>query len=138
MSIWPESTARSTGKPATTSTEQLLFHRHFDIYRTIEQLEAVDALSALAQETRIEVFRLLVRAGGDGLAAGGIGDALDIPGPTLSFHLKELKQARLIRSERAGRSLIYRADYPAMHELLTFLTDHCCEDSQSVHHDPKR
>jgi ArsR family transcriptional regulator len=93
----------------------------------MEQLEAIEALSALAHETRIEVFRLLVRAGPAGLAAGAIGDALDIAAPTLSFHLKELKRAGLVGSERVGRSRIYRADYPAMRQLLTFLTDHCCE-----------
>ncbi len=78
-----------------------------------------------------------MRAGCDGLAAGGIGDVLDIPGPTLSFHLKELKQAGLIRSERSGRSLIYRADYLAMRELLTFLTNDCCEGSPECSPQPR-
>ena len=93
----------------------------------MKQFEAVEALSALAHETRIEVFRLLVRAGPAGLPAGAIGDALNTPGPTLSFHLKELRQAGLVGSDRVGRSLIYRADYPVMSDLLTFLTDKCCE-----------
>lgn len=93
----------------------------------METTEAVASLAALAHETRIEVFRLLVQAGPAGLAAGAVGESLDIPAPTLSFHLKELKQAGLVRSERAGRSQIYRADYPAMSELLTFLTEKCCE-----------
>jgi DNA-binding transcriptional ArsR family regulator len=88
--------------------------------------EAVESMSALAHETRLEVYRLLVRAGPDGLAAGAVGDVLDIPAPTLSFHLKELKQAGLVGSERVGRSQIYRADYPAMSDLMTFLTDECC------------
>jgi DNA-binding transcriptional ArsR family regulator len=88
--------------------------------------EAVESMSALAHETRLEVYRLLVRAGPDGLAAGAVGDVLDIPAPTLSFHLKELKQAGLVGSERVGRSQIYRADYPAMSDLLTYLTDECC------------
>lgn len=83
-------------------------------------------MGALAHETRIEVFRLLVRAGPDGLAAGSVSDALGIPAPTLSFHLKELKRAGLVGSERVGRSQIYRADYPAMSDLLTFMTDECC------------
>jgi len=86
----------------------------------------VESLSALAHETRLEVFRLLVQAGPDGLAAGAVGDVLDIPAPTLSFHLKELRQAGLVGSERVGRSQIYRADYPAMSDLLTYLTDECC------------
>jgi DNA-binding transcriptional ArsR family regulator len=93
----------------------------------MEQSEAVEALAALAHETRIEVFRLLVRAGPTGLAAGALSDALDIAAPTLSFHLKELKRAGLVGSQRVGRSQIYRADYPAMRDLLTFLTDKCCE-----------
>ena len=87
---------------------------------------AVPLLSALAHETRLEVFRLLVRAGPDGLAAGTMSDALDLPAPTLSFHLKELRVAGLVDSERVGRSRIYRADYPAMSDLLTFMTDECC------------
>jgi len=93
----------------------------------METAEAVESLSALAHETRLEVFRLLVQAGPDGLAAGAVGDVLDIPAPTLSFHLKELRQAGLVGSERVGRSQIYRADYPAMSDLLTFLTEKCCE-----------
>jgi len=93
----------------------------------MEQSVAVEALAALAHQTRIEAFRLLVRAGPDGLSAGAISEALDLPPPTLSFHLKELRQAGLVRSHRAGRSLVYRADYPAMSDLLTFLTDKCCE-----------
>ncbi len=93
----------------------------------MEQSAAVEALAALAHETRIEVFRLLVRAGPGGLAAGAIGDGLDIAAPTLSFHLKELRMAGLIGSQRVGRSQIYRANFPAMRDLLTYLTDKCCE-----------
>lgn len=93
----------------------------------MEQSGAVEALGALAHARRLEVFRLLVRAGPDGLAAGAIADALDVPPPTLSFHLKELKAAGLISADRVGRSLVYRACYPAMTELLTYLTDQCCE-----------
>ena len=88
--------------------------------------EAVTSLAGLAHETRLEVFRLLVRAGPAGLAAGELSDALALPAPTLSFHLKELKLAGLVDAERVGRSRIYRADYPAMSDLLTFLTDECC------------
>ena len=93
----------------------------------MEQSQAVDALAALAHETRISAFRLLVRAGPDGLTAGSIGDALELPAPTLSFHLKELRQAGLVHADPVGRSRVYRADYPAMSDLLTFLTDKCCE-----------
>ena len=93
----------------------------------MEQLEVVEALSALAHPTRIEVFRLLVRAGPGGLAAGVVSDRLDMSASTLSFHLKELRQAGLVSAERIGRSQIYRAHYGAMRELLTFLTEKCCE-----------
>ena len=92
----------------------------------MEQTAAVDALAALAHESRIGVYRLLVRAGPDGLPAGSIAAALGIAAPTLSFHLKELKAAGLVDAERVGRSRIYRADYPAMRDVLTFLTDECC------------
>ncbi len=104
----------------------------------MEQTEAVEAMSALAHETRIEVFRLLVRAGPAGLAAGAMSEAVDIPAPTLSFHLKELKSAGLIGSEPVGRSRIYRADYEAMSDLLTFLTDKCCEGAAECAPRPRK
>ncbi len=86
----------------------------------------LSALAALAQETRLDVFRLLVQAGREGLPAGAIGEALDIPSATLSFHLKELKNAGLIRCERAGRSRIYSPAFKAVNELVRFLTENCC------------
>jgi DNA-binding transcriptional ArsR family regulator len=92
----------------------------------MEKQNVVSALAALAQETRLDVFRLLVRAGPDGLSAGAIGDTLEIPSATLSFHLKELKNAGLVRCERAGRSRIYSPDFAAVGELLRFLTANCC------------
>jgi DNA-binding transcriptional ArsR family regulator len=92
----------------------------------MEKQDAISALGALAQETRLDVFRLLVQAGPEGLAAGEVGEALELPSATLSFHLKELKGAGLIRCERAGRSRIYRPDFTAMNELLNFLTANCC------------
>ena len=88
---------------------------------------AVAALAALAQDTRLELFRRLVRAGPQGLAAGALARDLDVAAPTLSFHLKELKHAGLVRVERDGRSLRYRPDFAAMNALLRFLTEHCCE-----------
>jgi DNA-binding transcriptional ArsR family regulator len=92
----------------------------------MEKQNAVGALAALAQETRLDVFRLLVRAGPDGLAAGEIGAELDIPSATLSFHLKELRGAGLVLCERDGRSRIYRPDFAAMQDLVGFLTESCC------------
>lgn len=88
---------------------------------------ALSALSALAQEHRLEVFRLLVQAGPDGLAAGDIAEKLDIPSSSLSFHLSHLKQGGIVQVERQGRSIIYRADFPAMNRLMTYLLENCCE-----------
>lgn len=92
----------------------------------MEKLEALTALAALAQETRLDIFRLLVQAGPDGMPAGQIGDQLGLPSPTLAFHLKELKHAGLATVTRNGRSLIYAAVYPTMTALIGFLTDNCC------------
>ena len=92
----------------------------------MEKQTAIAALAALAQETRLDVFRLLVRAGAEGLPAGTVGEKLGIAAATLSFHLKELKGAGLIRCEREGRSRIYSPDFAAMNQLLGFLTENCC------------
>jgi DNA-binding transcriptional ArsR family regulator len=92
----------------------------------MEKTDAVAALAALAQETRLDVYRLLVQAGSDGLAAGAIGEALGLPAATLSFHLGQLRQVGLVRFRRDGRSLIYSAEYATMTALLGFLTDKCC------------
>jgi ArsR family transcriptional regulator len=88
---------------------------------------AVAALAALAQETRLDVFRTLVRAGPGGLPAGTLAAALGVPSATLSFHLKELRSAGLVRCERRGRSRIYRPDFPAVTALIRFLTENCCQ-----------
>lgn len=92
----------------------------------MEKQDALSALAALAQETRLDVFRLLVQAGPDGLAAGEIAGRLGIAPPTLSFHLKELRSAGLVRQEREGRSLLYAPDFGAMTALVRFLTENCC------------
>lgn len=88
--------------------------------------EVVPALSALAQENRLDVFRLLVQAGPDGLPAGRVAETLDIPAPTLSFHLAQLKHAGLVQVRRDGRSLIYAANYRRMNDLIAYLTENCC------------
>lgn len=88
--------------------------------------EAVEGLSALAQEHRLRVFRLLVRAGAEGLPAGQIARETGVLPSTLSTHLTILGHAGLVRSRREGRSVIYSADYDGMGELLGFLVDDCC------------
>ncbi len=88
--------------------------------------EALAALAALSQETRLAIFRRLVRAGPTGEAAGAIAEALDTPAPTLSFHLKELERAGLIVQRRESRNLIYAVQVGRMRALLSFLTKDCC------------
>jgi DNA-binding transcriptional ArsR family regulator len=92
----------------------------------MEKQDVLAALAALAHETRLDIFRLLVRAGGEGLAAGAIAETLGVSPATLSFHLKELKSAGVARCRREGRSLIYSPDFEAMNDLLGFLTENCC------------
>ena len=87
---------------------------------------AVEALSALAQESRLSIFRLLVQAGKEGVAAGMLGEQLGIPGATLSFHLKELSRAKLIKSRTEGRYVIYSASFAEMDKLIAYLTENCC------------
>jgi ArsR family transcriptional regulator, arsenate/arsenite/antimonite-responsive transcriptional repressor len=99
---------------------------------TLDSRHAVAALAALAQETRLAIFRHLVSAGEQGAPAGAIAAALDVPAPTLSFHLKELDRAGLIESRRDGRSIYYSANYAAMRQLLDFLTEDCCRGHPEV------
>ena len=93
----------------------------------MEKSDAIAALGALAQETRLDIFRLLVQAGADGLPAGRIGERLGLPSATLSFHLNRLRHAGLVTFRRESRSLIYVAEYAAMNDLLAYLTENCCQ-----------
>ncbi|NKB34410.1 MAG: metalloregulator ArsR/SmtB family transcription factor [Pseudomonadales bacterium] len=92
----------------------------------MEIYEATEALAALAHETRLEIFRYLVRQGPPGQTVGVIGEEFELPGATLSFHLKNLKQAGLVSVTREGRSLIYSADFSCMNDLMSFLIKDCC------------
>jgi ArsR family transcriptional regulator len=96
------------------------------------ETQAVSALAALAQFSRLRVFRLLVGAGPDGLCPGQIAEELDVSANLLSFHLKELQGCGLITQEREGRFLRYRADMQAMQQLMQFLTAHCCQGEPCV------
>jgi ArsR family transcriptional regulator, arsenate/arsenite/antimonite-responsive transcriptional repressor len=93
----------------------------------MKKSEAIAALGAMAQETRLEIFRLLVQRGPAGMPAGEIGAKLSLPSPTLSFHLNQLRHAGLISSHRDSRSIIYAADYGRMNRLLSYLTENCCQ-----------
>jgi DNA-binding transcriptional ArsR family regulator len=93
----------------------------------MEKPDAIVALAALAHETRLDVFRLLVQTGPDGMPAGRIGERLGLPSATLSFHLTHLRHAGLVTFRRESRSLIYMAAYPAMNDLLAYLTANCCQ-----------
>ena len=92
----------------------------------MEKTDAVTALAALAQDNRLDVFRLLVQAGPSGLAAGEVAETLDIAPNTLTFHFDRLRQAGLIEVRRDGRSMIYAARYETMNGLLSFLRQNCC------------
>jgi DNA-binding transcriptional ArsR family regulator len=93
----------------------------------METAEAVLALAAMAQDTRLTALRLLVQAGPGGLAAGDIARRLEVPAPTLSFHLRALLHAGLVRATRDGRSLYYAADYGRLRGLVDFLSESCCQ-----------
>jgi ArsR family transcriptional regulator len=88
--------------------------------------EAIKALAALAQETRIGIYRLLVQQGPEGLAASVIAERLDLPNATLSFHVKELSRAGLVTARQSGRFIYYSANYPVMSDLVGYLTENCC------------
>ena len=92
----------------------------------METNEAVKSLAALAQETRLSVFRLLVEAGPEGVAAGRLGETLGVPPATLSFHLKELTHARLVSARQEGRFIYYSVDFERMAALMSYLTQNCC------------
>ena len=89
-------------------------------------MDAVVALAALAQDNRLDVFRLLVQAGPEGMPAGAVADALDLAPNTLTFHFDRLRTAGLVAARRDGRSIIYAARFEAMNELVAFLTENCC------------
>lgn len=92
----------------------------------MESKQVIDSLAALAQETRLAAYRLLVQAGPEGVAAGALAEALGVPANTLSFHLRTLAQADLVHCRRDGRMLYYSADFTLMHGLIDYLSHNCC------------
>jgi ArsR family transcriptional regulator, arsenate/arsenite/antimonite-responsive transcriptional repressor len=93
----------------------------------MEAKQAIAALGALAQDTRLELFRLLVRTGPDGLPAGVIAERLGVPPSSLSFHLQHLVRAGLVTQRRESRKVIYAAEYGTMNALMAYLTENCCQ-----------
>jgi len=98
----------------------------------MEKIDAVAALAALAQDNRLDVFRLLVRAGPTGMAAGAVAETLELAPNTLTFHFDRLRQARLITVRRDGRSMIYAVRFETMNALLDYLTENCCQGPPCV------
>jgi ArsR family transcriptional regulator, arsenate/arsenite/antimonite-responsive transcriptional repressor len=98
----------------------------------MDAAKAVTALGALAHEHRLAIYRLLVEAGPDGLAAGAIADRLAVPPSSLTFHLQHLTRAGLIGQRRAGRQLLYATDFAVMNGLVGFLTENCCGCGRSA------
>jgi DNA-binding transcriptional ArsR family regulator len=96
----------------------------------MKKLQALAGLSALAQENRLDTFRLLVQAGPDGMPAGEVAAALGLPPNTLTFHFDRLREAGLVTVRREGRSMIYAARYEAMNGLIGFLTENCCQGAR--------
>ena len=93
----------------------------------MEKTSALAALAALAQENRLDVFRLLVEAGPDGMSAGAVAEAVGLPPNTLTFHFDRLRDAGLVTVRREGRSMIYAARFEIMNDLISFLTENCCQ-----------
>jgi ArsR family transcriptional regulator, arsenate/arsenite/antimonite-responsive transcriptional repressor len=98
----------------------------------MEKSDAIAALAALAQDNRLDVYRLLVQAGPDGMAAGAVAEALDLAPNTLTFHFDRLRAAGLVTVRRDGRSMIYAAQFDAMNALLGYLTDNCCQGAPAA------
>jgi ArsR family transcriptional regulator, arsenate/arsenite/antimonite-responsive transcriptional repressor len=116
-------------RPTTQTTVTLTIARdmiHFHCFGIMKVSHAVDSLAALAQETRLNIFRLLVRNAPDGLAAGQIARRLHLPGPTLSFHLNVLAAAELVLPHKNGRSIRYSASLQSVNRLTDFLMENCC------------
>jgi DNA-binding transcriptional ArsR family regulator len=104
----------------------------------MEKNNVVAALAALAQDNRLDVFRLLVQAGPEGMAAGAVATALDLAPNTLTFHFDRLRQAGLVTVRRDGRSMIYAARFDTMNDLLGFLTENCCGGAPAAACKPAR
>ncbi len=109
-----------------------------DDFRTMKEKDAIKALSALAQPTRLGIFRLLITAGPEGLSVGVIQEQLDLASATLSFHLKELTHAGLVSSRQEGRFVYYAPEIDQMNGLVDFLTENCCQGVEVADCKPRK
>jgi ArsR family transcriptional regulator len=98
----------------------------------MKQSQALLSFAALSQDTRLEILRLLVRAGPEGMAAGAVAEAVGVSPSNLSFHLKELERAGLVSARREARSILYSADYQSLRGLVQFITEDCCAGRREV------
>jgi DNA-binding transcriptional ArsR family regulator len=112
-----------------TLPTKITVHRAETATRTMQTKQVLTILSALAQESRLAVYRLLIEHAPDGLAASAIAEKLGLPNATLSFHLKELSHAGLVTSQQSGRFIYYAPVIEAMNDLIGYLTDHCCSQT---------
>lgn len=118
----------------TSARDQILrltLIQYFHYSGIMKTTDAVTALAALSQESRLELFRLLVKRGPDGYSPGDLMEKLDIPGPTLSFHLKALTHAGLVAARKESRFIYYSPNFDRVNELVGFLTEHCCSLSST-------
>lgn len=99
---------------------------YFHYYKNMEKKSVVNALTSLAQESRLDIFRILVQAGPEGMPAGKISELTGIPPSTMSFHLKEMTYADMVYSRQESRFVIYSANFETMNSLLVYLTENCC------------
>jgi ArsR family transcriptional regulator len=104
----------------------LIVGHYFDIFRIMKSTDAIESLAALAQESRLAIFRMLVKRGPEGYTPTDLAEKLNVTSPTLSFHLKELQRAGLLDVRRDGRFLYYRPNFAHMNQLIGFLTENCC------------
>jgi DNA-binding transcriptional ArsR family regulator len=116
------------GQEALSSCYSSIAYFHYN--ENMEEKDIVKALAALAQASRLQVFRALVVAGREGATPGALGEHLGVPNATLSFHLKELLNAGLVSQERHGRHLIYRVEFARMNGVLAYLTENCCQGAE--------
>src|SRR5580700_11355081 len=110
----------------------MIISTFLELLKQMEEKQALDAFAALSQETRLQIVRLLVRAGPEGMPAGAVGGAVNASSSKVSFHLSNLERAGLIQSRREARSIIYSAAYPALGDLIAFLMRDCCQGRPEV------